>query len=64
MTRPCPFTTLIRTGSNDDCEKTFVATDSVNDVLAALEAGDVQQAINMLRKLCPEVSALPPFEIS
>lgn len=54
---------LIRTGSNDDCERTFVTTDSVNDVLAALEAGDVQQAINMLRKLCPEVPALPPFEI-
>ncbi|MEE9294852.1 MAG: hypothetical protein V3W34_07830 [Phycisphaerae bacterium] len=61
--RPGMKEPLIRTGSNDDCEKTFVATDSVNEALTALEAGHVQQAVSMLRKLCPEVAELPPFEI-
>lgn len=61
--RPGMKKPLVRIGSNDDCEKTFVPTDSVKKVLTALEAGHVHPAISMLRKLCPEVPALPLFEI-
>lgn len=61
--RPGMAKPLIRTVSNDDCERTFVATDSVREALAALEAGHVRKATNLLRKLCPEVPTLPAFEI-
>ena len=54
---------LIRTGSNDDCERTFVEASNVQKALVELEAGRVERATRILRELCPEVSELPPFKI-
>ena len=61
--RPGMDKPLVRTGSNDDCERTFVDADQVRKALAELEAGRVEQTIRMLRGLCPGVPDLPPFEI-
>lgn len=61
--RPGMAEPLVRVGSNVDPAKTFIAADTVKAVRICLENGKVQQAMDMLRDLCPEVSDLPHFEL-
>ena len=61
--RPGMRRPLVRMGSNNNENETFVAASHVKKALDLLEAGKVEQAIKILRELCPEVAPLPPFEI-
>jgi hypothetical protein len=55
---------LIRRGSNSNRLDTYVSVENVRKALVQLKVGHVQSAIQSLRKLCPEVPDLPPFEIA
>ena len=61
--RPRMREPLVRIGSNVSSEITLAPTDAVREALAHLEAGRTQQALRVLRKLCPRVPELPAFEI-
>ncbi len=61
--RPGMEEPLVRIGSNDNSDVALVPTDAVGRALAALEAGETSEAIRILKHLCPQVPALPPFEI-
>lgn len=61
--RPGMRQPLVRDCSNERSSKVFVAADAVAKALAALERGHVERAIKILRRLCPEIAPLPPFEI-
>ena len=54
LSRPC---------SNEHGDVTVVASDHVKKAIQWLEADQVQQAISLLRGLCPEIPELPCFEI-
>ena len=54
---------LIRTCSNEDSAIVLVDGTAVAEVLVAIEAGRAQEAIIILRSLCPDIPNLPPFEI-
>lgn len=52
-----------RIGSNSG-SATYVPEDQVRKALQYLESGQINKAKKLLRKLCPEVTELPPFEIT
>ena len=54
---------LVRVGSNAHSNLAFVPADAVSNVLAQFEASRTRQALKALRKLCPDIPQLPPFEI-
>jgi len=54
---------VVRIGSNVHTKATFVPVEALKKVIAQLEAGRSQHALRALRKLCPTVPDLPPFEI-
>ncbi len=54
---------LVRICSNDCTDSVLVEVAAVEVALASLEAGQIEEATNKLRGLCPQVPCLPPFEI-
>ena len=54
---------VVRIGSNVNTGAVFVPAVSLHEVIGHLEAGRTKPALHRLRKLCPTVPDLPPFEI-
>lgn len=61
--RPGMKKPLVRTGSNINSCDSYVPIEAVRKTLTLLESGHPEQALRALRKLCPEIPELPPFEI-
>ena len=61
--RPGMKEPLVRIGSNVNSNVTYVPTEAVRKALALLEGDQSEKALRVLRKLCPDVSELPAFEI-
>ena len=61
--RPGMKEPLVRTGSNINSHDTYVPMDAVRKAVALLEAGQPDKAFGALRKVCPNIPELPPFEI-
>ena len=61
--RPGMKEPLVRIGSNVNSDVTYVPTEAVRKPLALLGTGQTEKALRALRKLCPTVTELPPFEI-
>ena len=57
MTEP-----LVRTGSNAG-QQTYVPEEEVRKALKHLESNHIGRARKLLRKLCPDIPDLPPFQI-
>jgi hypothetical protein len=53
---------VVRVASNSS-DATYVATEDVRKALKHLDAGNVARAKRLLQRLCPDIPALPPFEI-
>ena len=60
--RPGMKDPLVRVGSNVH-NMTYVLTDDVRKALQSLDAGCIDQAKRVLRRLCPDIPPLPPFRI-
>jgi len=54
---------IVRPSSNVNSHDTYVSTEAVCKALELFEAGNAKQAIRSLRRLCPDIPKLPPFEI-
>ena len=61
--RPGMEEPLFRTCSNEDYKILLVDVGTVAEALVELEARQIQNEINKLRNICPQVPDLPPFEI-
>jgi hypothetical protein len=62
--RPGMSEPLVRMGSNDDREATYVGADHVRQAIDLLEAGGAKRALSLLREVCPVVPDVPVFEIT
>jgi hypothetical protein len=60
--RPGMGAPLVRIGSNH-CAAIYVDAELVGRALRHLEVGRLEGAIQMLRKLCPDIHDVPPFRI-
>ncbi len=54
---------IVRPSSNVNSHDTYVSTESVCKALKLYESGHAKEAIRSLRRLCPEIPELSPFEI-
>ncbi|NOX59282.1 MAG: hypothetical protein GXP29_10545 [Planctomycetes bacterium] len=61
--RPDMAEPLVRTCSNGNSDTVFVDAATIVEALAAFDTGRTRDAIGTLRSLCPNVSALPQFDI-
>ena len=61
--RPGMGKPLCQTGSNEGSDVILVPQADVKEALACLIVGATRRATKLLRKLCPDISELPLFEI-
>ena len=61
--RPGMKKPIVRPSSNVNSHDTYVSTESVCKALKLFESGHAKRAIRSLRRLCPDIPKLPPFEV-
>jgi hypothetical protein len=61
--RPGVKAPVARKSSNEHPDDTLVLASAVTEAIALLEGGHIQQGIDALKHLCPDVPDLPPFKI-
>ena len=61
--RPGMKTPVAHKSSNEHTDETLVLASAVKEATVLLEGGNIQQGIDALKHLCPDIPDLPPFEI-
>jgi hypothetical protein len=61
--RPSMKDPIAHTSSNEHRDDILILGSQVRKAIALLETGDDRQGIDALKRLCPDIADLPPFEI-